>query len=159
MSDGYDWSNLTKLQVGRYGEYYTKMEFTKHGYQVYSAEVDDRGIDFVVRKESGRFYEVQVKSVRNQGYIFCPKGKMLLTPERLVAVVVFTNGKEPSLFLIPSEAWRTPNELLVDRDYPNKRSKPEYGINLSGKNLRLLDERYSFSKTVDDLELRPDVRS
>jgi len=35
--------------VGRYAEYYVKMEFTLHGFDVYSAaEVDDKGIDFVI---------------------------------------------------------------------------------------------------------------
>jgi hypothetical protein len=45
----YHWSELTKLQVGRYAEYFVKMVFTLHGFDVYSAEVDDKGIDFVVR--------------------------------------------------------------------------------------------------------------
>ena len=55
------WAGLNRQQVGRYAEYFVKMEFTMHGFQVYSAEVDDRGIDFVARHEDGTFYEVQVK--------------------------------------------------------------------------------------------------
>jgi hypothetical protein len=41
------------------------MDFTLYGFEVYSSEVDDRGIDFVVRSASGRYYDVQVKSVRD----------------------------------------------------------------------------------------------
>jgi hypothetical protein len=42
-AERYDWARLTHLQVGRYGEYYAKMEFTLYGFDVYGAEVDDRG--------------------------------------------------------------------------------------------------------------------
>ena len=48
--DKYDWSRLTHLQVGRFAEYFVKMEFTLYGFDVYQAEVDDKGIDFVIRK-------------------------------------------------------------------------------------------------------------
>lgn len=41
--DRYQWSKLNGLQVGRYAEYFVKMEFTMHGFQVYTSEVDDRG--------------------------------------------------------------------------------------------------------------------
>jgi hypothetical protein len=30
----YDWARLNKLQVGRYGGYYAKMEFTLFGFDV-----------------------------------------------------------------------------------------------------------------------------
>ncbi len=141
------WSGLNPLQVGRYAEYFVKMAFTKQGFQVYSAEIDDRGIDFVVRKDRGAFYEIQVKSIRQQGYIFCPKSKMPLVPERFLAAVIFQDGSEPSLFLGPSLAWKKPNALLVDRDYEDKKSKPEWGINLSRKN-QLLLKSYEFSEAV-----------
>jgi len=63
----YDWARLNQLQVGRYAEYFTKMEFTLYGYEVYTSEVDDRCVDFVVRRDGGQFYDVQVKSFRGYG--------------------------------------------------------------------------------------------
>ena len=65
----YTWSRLNHLQVGRFAEYFVKMEFALYGFQVYSAEVDDRGIDFIVRHDSGGFFEIQVKSIRGLNYI------------------------------------------------------------------------------------------
>lgn len=47
MPQAYEWSKLSHLQVGRYAEYFVKMQFVLLGYEVYSSEVDDRGIDFV----------------------------------------------------------------------------------------------------------------
>jgi hypothetical protein len=40
----YDWTRLNHLQVGKYAEYFVKMEFTLYGFDVYSREVDDRGV-------------------------------------------------------------------------------------------------------------------
>jgi hypothetical protein len=34
----YDWARLNPLQVGRYAEYFTKMEFTLYGFEVYTSE-------------------------------------------------------------------------------------------------------------------------
>lgn len=51
MAEAYDWGKLNHLQLGRYAEYFVKMEFTRHGFDVYSAEVDGKGIDLVVRTE------------------------------------------------------------------------------------------------------------
>ncbi len=39
------------------------MEFVLYGYDVYTSEVDDHGIDFVVRTQNGFHYDVQVKLV------------------------------------------------------------------------------------------------
>ena len=59
------WSKLSHLQLGRYAEYYTKMEFTSYGYDVYMSEVDGHGIDFVAQNPTTKeLFYVQVKSVR-----------------------------------------------------------------------------------------------
>ena len=68
-----NWSKLNHLQLGKYGEYFAKMEFTKTGFDVYTAEVDDKGIDFVVRKNETEYFDIQVKSVRNNNYVFMKK--------------------------------------------------------------------------------------
>jgi hypothetical protein len=135
----YDWARLNPLQVGRYAEYFTKMEFTLYGYEVYTSEVDDRCVDFVVRREGGQFFDVQVKSLRGYGYIFIQKSKFPISPHRLVAALVFHPNREPELYLIPMTAWLVPNELLVSRDYEGLKSQPEWGINISRKNQPLLD--------------------
>jgi len=76
--DKYNWNRLNHLQLGRYAEYFAKMEFT---------------------------------------------------------------------------LWSEPNALLVSHEYPGKKSKPEWGLNLSQKNLPLL-AKFSFDMAVQDL-LRP----
>jgi len=137
------WSELSPLQLGRYAEYYAKMEFASYGYEVYTSEVDDHGVDFVVKVPgTAKFYEVQVKSVRDYGYVFISKSKMpVLTSHRLVCHMHFIDGQLPDVFVIPATAWAEPNAVLVERNYdkPGQTSKPEWGISLSKKNYSLLD--------------------
>ena len=70
-----NWSKLNHMQIGRYAEYYAKMEFTSYGYDVYTSEVDDHGVDFVAKSPQGVFLEVQVKAVRDN-YVFIRKNNI-----------------------------------------------------------------------------------
>jgi hypothetical protein len=150
----YTWKKLNHLQVGRFAEYFVKMEFALYGFQVYTAEVDDRGIDFIVRHKTGGFHEIQVKSVRGLSYIFMQKDKFPLKPDRLAAIVLLLGDQPPELYLIPATAWKVPNALLVDRDYEGKKSKPEWGLYLSKENRSLLD-KFRFDGAVESL-MQPD---
>ena len=150
-----NWSLLNSLQLGRYAEYFAKMEFASYGLEVFSSEVDDRGIDFIVKDKKGRFSEVQVKSLRGTGYVFAQKSKFNIDNRNLyMALLIFKEGKMPDFFLIPSEAWKVPNEVFVDRDYnkPGQTSKPEYGINISIKNYNIL-EIFNFEESIQDFLL------
>ncbi|MCP3993470.1 MAG: DUF4365 domain-containing protein [bacterium] len=149
-SIGQNWSKLNHLQVGRYAEQLIMMEFTLHGFSVFGAEVDDRGIDLVVRTDAGRHYDVQVKSVRGLNYIFFAKSKFPLSKQMLAAVVLFPEGDPPKKYLIPSTAWRQPTDLLAGKDYDQLKSAPEWGINLSSKNMPLL-EQFDFGRVVGSL--------
>lgn len=124
------------------------MQFVLSGLDVYSAEVDDRGIDFVVRAEPDRYWDVQVKSIRKSGYIFFPKKNFSIRENLLASVAVFQDGHEPDLYLIPAVQWREPNELFVDHDYEGLKSKPEYGINISAKGKKVL-EPFRFEMQVE----------
>ena len=139
-----NWSILNHLQLGRYAEYYAKMEFASYGFEVYTSEVDDHGVDFVAKLPGeNRYYEVQVKSVRDYGYIYMAKSKMPeLSEDRLVCYLHFIDGQLPDVFVIPATAWENPNAVLVDRKYdkPGQKSEPEWGINISKKKYNLLDE-------------------
>ena len=67
-----------------------------YGFEVYTAEVDDRGIDFIVWHANGRFYEVQVKSARRPtSYVFMRKDKFPLCPGRLLALALLKEDEAP----------------------------------------------------------------
>jgi hypothetical protein len=145
-----DWERLNPLQLGRYAEYFAKMEFASYGCEVYTSEVDDHGIDFIIKKDDIHYYDVQVKSIRGLNYIFFPKDKFRLRPNLIAVIVLFISQEAPHLYLIPSLAWQVPNALLVSHDYVGKKSKPEWGLNLSHKNMALLS-RYEFDATANSL--------
>lgn len=143
-----EWSKLNHLQLGQYGEYYAKMEFTSYNYEVYTSEVDDHGVDFVAKAPgTNTFCEIQVKSMCKGSYIFISKDKIEMDDRHLVCFLHFEDGKMPDVYIIPITAWKTPNAVLVDRNYdkPGQKSKPEWGINYSKKNRDLL-EQYRIEK-------------
>lgn len=145
------WSELNHMQLGRYGEYYAKMEFSSYNYEVYTSEVDNHGVDFVAKNSNtGEFFEVQVKSVRKGSYTYIQKDKITLDKYHLVCFLYFTDGELPKVYIIPATAWKTPNAVLVDRKYniPGQKSKPEWGIQYSKKNAHLL-EKYSIENFFD----------
>lgn len=143
----YDWKRLNNQQVGAYTEYFVKMELTMYGFQVYTTEVDDRGVDFVARYERQSFIEVQVKSLRSMGYVFMQKSKFVLSDNLYLALGLLTQDNLPELYLIPSTVWHSPNAVFVERNYDGLKSKPEWGLNISKKNMAFL-EPYKFEKTV-----------
>lgn len=146
----YDWDKLNSLQLGRYAEYFTKMEFTLYGFDIYEPEVDNKGIDFIIRKSENMYFEIQVKSIYKGNYVFMPKDKFKLKENLYLVLVMFERFKPPKLYLIPSIAWYKPNKYLVSRDYPGKKSKPEWGLYLANKNILFLS-KYEFDKMVQNL--------
>lgn len=136
------WNHLTPLQLGAYAEYYAKMEFASYGFDVYASEVDDHGVDFVVKSpsQSEVYYEVQVKSTRPPtSYVFMKKSKVAaLNNTHLLCYLRFNDGSLPDVFVIPYSVWLNPkgpgnpNSMFVDRtDYLS----PEYGMNCSKRNM------------------------
>jgi len=149
-----NWSKLSSLQLGRYAEYYAKMEFSSYGLEVYTSEVDDHGIDFIVKTKLGNYLEIQVKSARHTNYVFMQKNKWNIESKNTYLVLlIFADSKLPDVYLIPATAWKMPNALLCNKDYVGLKSKPEYGINLSKKNEFLL-QSFRMEATISELLLK-----
>jgi len=149
------WSELSSMQLGRYAEYYAKMEFTSYGFDVYTSEVDDHGIDFVAKSRNGIFYEVQVKSVRNDNYVFIRKDKIVLDECHLICFIRFIDGELPDCYVFPSTVFKQPDgSLFTSRDYEGLKSQPEYGI--SAKKKENLDnlQKYRAENTLDKLNVK-----
>jgi hypothetical protein len=141
---------LNSLQIGRYAEYYAKMEFASYGFDVYTSEVDDHGIDFIAKTRKGRFLEIQVKSLRKTNYVFMQKTKWdINNPDLYLSLQLFEDDQLPEFFLIPAAAWKTPNDLFCDKNYDGLKSKPEYGLNISAKNKMLLLP-YKFENVIKE---------
>jgi len=149
--NNYTWNDISKQQLGKFAEYYSKMELTRYGFQVYSPEIDDRGIDFIIRYGTGPLFEIQVKSVRKSGYVYMEKSKFILKDKLFCLLLIFNEGQLPNLFLLPSLSWNKSDDLLRERKYEGKRSAPEWGLNISKKNMHIL-EQYDFDKQISKLK-------
>ena len=145
------WGALNRQQVGAYAEYFVKMALTLHGFQVYGTEVDDRGIDFVARYESGPFIEIQVKSLRTKGYVFMRKDKFQPREGLYLALALLFDGLAPDIYLVPSLAWLEDESVFVSRDYEGLKSQPEWGLSLTKKSMVAL-EAYRLETTVHALQ-------
>lgn len=143
---GWRWQSLNSAQVGRYGEYIAKMELTPQGLDVYTVEVDDHGIDFVVRSRDGtRYADIQVKTVRSLStYVFMTDDKFPQKDNLCLALVVLLEGSAPQCCLLPRSAWGEGHpKYLVHHDYVGLKSKPECGINLTTKVIEAVMTNYS----------------
>lgn len=147
------WASLTKQQIGKYAEYFVKMRFTLHGWNVYTPDIDDRSIDFVSSPpNSNEFYAVQVKSIRGSGYAFMKKRLFSLAPSRLVVLAIFGEIEVPDLYLIPSTTWRSPDKCFVSRDFgPGRKSEPEWGVEATPKHIGSRLTEFSFQSQLDRL--------
>jgi hypothetical protein len=146
----YIWSKLNNLQVGKFAEYFVKMELAMYGFLVYCTEVDDREINFVARYGKGPFVELQVKSLRSFGYVIMHKEKFVPREHLYLALGLLLERQPPELYLIPSIAWENGNAMFVSHDYEGLESKSEWGLNISKKNIALL-EPYRFEKIVEGM--------
>jgi len=149
------WQSLNNAQVGRYGEYIAKLELTRLGLDVYTVDVDDHGIDFVVRSRDGKKYsDIQVKTVRGlSSYVFMSDDKFPLNDNFYVALVFLFEGAQPRCCLIPRFAWGEGHpEYLAHYDYIGRKSRPEYGINSSKRAVAALIQDYSMEAVAAALK-------
>ncbi len=154
MDERHNWARLNPLQIGKYAEYLAKMEFVLHGCDVFSSEVDDCGIDFVVRTHAGNHYDVQVKSFRvsKNNYVFLKKSKFTISSQSMLALVRFALGEPPNLYLVPSCVDGAPNPIFESRDFgEGRKSEPEWGLTVSKRKLELLTSQYGFGASVTRL--------
>ncbi|MGI5962823.1 MAG: hypothetical protein ACOX7N_03785 [Lawsonibacter sp.] len=138
-----NWSRkeLTPQKLGTFCEYYAKMSLASYGMSIFTSEVDDHGIDFVA-EHKGIFLKFQVKAAREgTNYIFMKEEYFDTSDKTLYLVVILLqDGEHPSVYLIPATTWRSGCQGFVYHSYEGKKSKPEYGLNLSAKNLPQLEK-------------------
>ena len=121
-----------------------------YGFLVFSAEVDDRGIDFVARTLSGKYHDVQVKTITSYNYTYVTESKFSET--LLICLVVLNEGQMPETYLFRGSDWTRENSgLLARHHYPNSK-EAEYGIHCSGGRQPELD-RYRFEVVIGGYEL------
>lgn len=147
-----NWSRkeLTKQRLGSFGEYYAKMVLASYGMSIYTSEVDDHGVDFVAETKRG-FIKFQVKTVRHDtNYVYMLEEHFDVEDDTLFLFLsILTDGELPVSYIVPATVWKDDvTGMFVHRTYEGKKSKPEYGMNLSAKNIPFI-ENYKLEKMID----------
>lgn len=124
---------------------------------IYEDAGGGRGVDFVVKNEKGQYVDIYLATVyiEKTNHVAIPKyyWNNELRESLYVALVLFTDGREPIFYLIPSIVWRKPDELFTDSaDY--SRNKPAWGINISKNTIPTLAANYWFDNIM--LNKKPD---
>lgn len=106
------YSHLTKVQKGTFGEALAKMAFTLEGFEVYTPEWDDHGVDFVIRRPGGTLYNVQVKTTDPATNPFIYESRFQLSDDFLLVAVRVVDGQAPDLYVARGSEWKTPGRCL-----------------------------------------------
>src|SRR5262245_28440574 len=139
------WSRLSRAQIRDHGRTVVAAAIEREGFET-------RSIASVVHATGGdASFEAHVRTLRKPVYAFWEKRRFELASTRFAALVLLIDGQPPAAFLVPSLAWRSPNRLVVSRDYYGLASEPEWGLNLSGRSMPLLDE-YAITRVVRSLD-------
>lgn len=146
-----DWKRFgdNRQKLGTFGEYYAKMALASYGMSIYTSEVDDHGIDFVAEVNDD-FLKFQVKTIRKgTGYVLLKEKYFKISDSKLyLLLLVLVDGEHSAVYMIPTSAWENKEKtIFVHR--PNY-SEPEYGINISAKNMDQLEE-FKLEKMIDKI--------
>lgn len=145
-----NYKHLNTVQKGSFAEAYAKMAFTLEGFEVYTTEYDDRGIDFVIRNSTGRFYSVQVKATGHSANPFISESKFIDSEDFLVCAVRLVEGSEPSIYLARGCDWSEASDCL-HYNASGGSAGPYYEVRFSDKHKQSL-ERHSFPVYIERLK-------
>jgi hypothetical protein len=138
------WSNLNHIELNRYGKELITNKLIQLG-----MSIRELNKDLIAHGPNGVEKRIQVKCIRSSTkYVLLPKSRFDANDEELILLlIIFHETKQPDYYLIPSIAFKEPNDLFKDRDHYEV---PEYGMNVSAKNLDLLNN-YKLDNNVDEL--------
>jgi hypothetical protein len=123
------WSALDRTELRRFALELARTALERRGYVV-AGPFDERS-NVLTADRGDTSLEVHVRTSRNFNYTFLTKINFPLAEDRAVFLVVLVEEEAPRLYLIPAKSWESPDGFLVDREYDDLTSEPEWGINLS----------------------------
>lgn len=126
------------------------MAFTLEGFEVYTTEYDDRGVDFVIRNSDGRFFSVQVKATGKSANPFILGDKFEASSDFLLCAVRLVEGNPPEIYLVRGTDWNEEQECLHFNPSGGN-AGAYYELRFSKKYSESL-KRYNFQNYVEQLK-------
>ena len=72
------WSGLHHIVLGRIAEMYATIEFLKRGFEIYTTEADNVGVDLLAIDNEKNTYMIQVKACRDGNYQFVKEKNFII---------------------------------------------------------------------------------
>ncbi len=133
------WSQLDPSTLRGYALYRAKGALMLAGLEVYTPEGDTGGVDLLVHAPTGRYHPVRVTSARRgERWAFIRNTPFEPAADLLFALVVFEDGAEPDVYLMPSEVLQRPAGTFASRFYDGIDSPPEWTVDVTESGLEAL---------------------
>jgi len=143
---------MNNVQLGKFAKHLVSKEFKIYGCRV--SEYKSRLNDLTIKAGIDSYFDVQIRSIQlsksKYPYIFFYKHHFYPRANLLAVIVILRYGIDPSLYLIPSTVWKSPNDVFLSKDYENKESNPWWGIQLIDNRMNRLDP-FTFKLQVEKL--------
>ncbi|APC38893.1 hypothetical protein [Clostridium estertheticum] len=142
--------NMSTAELGNYAKGFLSDILKNLGVNVIDYKHNEANICV---KGKADFFKLKVKSIRkpNTGYIKIKKKDIDTQDNSLfIATILFYRDEISKIFLIPVVDLTGDNDLFRDRDYKGKKSTPEWGLNVTEKNMNILNQ-YELSKMISKL--------
>ncbi len=125
------------------------MAFTLEGFEVYTSDFDDRGIDFVTRSPNGTLYTVQVKTTGPTVSPFIYEKNFERSDYFLFVAVRIEDGVEPTIYIAKGTDWFSSDTCLHNNPGGGK-AGPYYEMRFGSKYREQL-AKYQFENYVSGL--------
>ena len=109
-------------------------------------------------KISDNIYTLKSRTY-NGHYVLVEKSEISdLSPNIMIALVEWINGKPSNLYFIPMSEWKNPDlTILKDRNYEGLKSKPEWGIDINQTNKHELNQ-FLANKIIESINEKEDKK-
>lgn len=142
--------NMSNIELSKYAKEFFKARLESLGFNL--VDINLGNVDACV-KTKDKYYKFKVKSIRkpSTGYIKIKKKDVDIDDESLfISTILFYDTGISDIFLIPAADLENDNDLFRNRDYHNLKSTPEWGLNVTEKNMDILNQ-YKISKVLEKL--------
>ena len=130
-------TRTTSVKIGGAGEFRVMSELLKRGADVYLPAADTRGVDAIVRKKDGSFWEIQIKT-HSTDYManwFDVYDVEKHETDRFVIIGV-------NMFVEPTETWIFPADVFIEYGTRSERSDGsfQYRLDLEARSRKHNDQ-------------------
>lgn len=146
-------------KIYKYAQHYVKLELMKARLDIFENEGGSRGVDFIIKSKSGKYYEISLQTLNLETVDRSIKIPQIewdykLPDNLLIALVLFIKKMEPAVFLIPCKVLEEPDERMFFNNEQDERFKylSNWEIKIFTNGIKELSEKYALVNTIRKLD-------